>query len=229
MSRFTASGDWEVAIFRGIKGRFVSETADYESGLAAWNEEVSHVAELLYMAGNLDKVCRQVEQTGLGVPLKTNERVLLVLRGSGIVELRASGGNQEDSRGVGYRVTNGVSYRAGAHDGRPVFRPEVQRIIDSDGTACITTHRVLYSSPNRNRAWEYSKTVDVFHSDTVTQDWRASYLDVSNRKKASGIIYRSGFAQSVRDRLVLGLAVAAGTLEDMVLALKEEMAELERL
>jgi hypothetical protein len=33
----------------------------------------------------------------------------------------------------------------------------------------------------------------------------------------------------VRDRLVLGLAVADGTLEDMVLALKEEMAELERL
>jgi hypothetical protein len=181
------------------------------------------------MARNLDRVWQQVEQAEPGVQLKVNEHVLLVLRGSGIVELRASGGaNRGGSRGVGYRVTRGVSYRAGAHEGTYVSRPEVQRIIDFDGTAIITTHRVVYTSPNRNRAWEYAKTVDVFHSDTVAQDWRASYITVSNRKKTSGFIYRRGFARSVRDRLVLALAIADGTLEDMIVALKAEKAELER-
>ena len=41
-------------------------------------------------------------------------------------------------------------------------------------------------------------------------------------------MYRSGFAGSVRDRLILALAVADGTIEDMVLALKAERSELDR-
>jgi hypothetical protein len=40
---------------------------------------------------------------------------------------------------------------------------------------------------------------------------------------------RSGFARSVRDRLVLALAIADNTLDEMVSALEAERAELERL
>lgn len=180
------------------------------------------------MAGNLKKVCQQVELGGLSVQLKANEHPLLVLRGSGIVELGASGvANRAGSRGVGYPVTEGVSYRAGEYDGTHLPGPEGRRVIDSDGTALITTHRVLYTSPNRNRTWEFAKTVAVFHSDTVPHSWGASYIEVSNRKRISGFIYRSSFAGSVRDRLVLALAIADGTLEEMVLALKAEKADLE--
>jgi hypothetical protein len=230
VSRFPTRGaTWRSAIYRGIKGRYVSETADFDRDLAAWNDEKNHVDELLYMARNLDRVWQQVEQAEPSVQLKANEHVLLVLRGSGLVELKAAGGaGQGGSRGLGYRVTKAVSYRAGAHDDTYVSGPETQRIVDSGGTAVITTHRVLYTSPNRNRAWEYAKIVDVFHSDTVAQAWGASYIGVSNRKATSGFIYRSTFSRSVRDRLVLALAIADDTLEEMVLALKAEKAELER-
>lgn len=217
-------------IFRGIKGRYVSETADFDRDHAAWNEEKNHIEELLYMANNLDRLCRPVEQEELGVKPRPDECVLMVLRGSGIVELRATGGaDQGDSRGVGYRVTLGVSYRSGVHNGNFVSRPEVQRIVHSGGTALITTDRVVYTSPDRRRGWEYAKTVDVFNSDSVAQGWGASYLGVSNRQKTSGFTYRSGFARSVRDRLVLALAMADGTLDEMVSALEAERAELDRL
>jgi len=215
-------------IFRGIKGRYISDTADFDRDLAAWREEKDHVDELLYMARNLDKLSPRVEPGELGVELKGTEQVLMVLHGSGIVELKATG-DAGGPRGVGYRVTLGVSYRAGAHDDTYVSRSEVQRIIDAGGTAIITTHRVVYKSPKRNRTWEYAKAVDVFHSDTVAQGWGVSYIEVSNRKNTSGFIYRAGFARTVRDRLVVALAVADGAIEDMVAALEREKAELERI
>lgn len=221
---------WRFSIFRGFKGRYVAETADFDRDRAVWNEEKRHVDELLYMARNLDKLSQQVDQTGLALELKGDEQVITVLRGSGIVELKATGVPDEGgSRGVGFRVTRGISYRAGAHNGTYVSRREVQRIIDPNGTASITTHRVVYSSPRRSRTWEYAKTLDVFHSDNVAPGWGASYIGVSNRKRTSGFIYRSGFARSVRDRLVLALAIADGTLEEMVTALETEKAQLERL
>jgi len=206
----------------------VSETADFDRDLDAWHEEKRHVDELLHMARNLDKLTPRVEPGELSVELKGVEQLLVVLHGSGIVELKATG-DRGGPRGVGYRVTKGVSYRAGAHDDTYVSRPEVQRITHSGGKAIITTHRVVYMFPNRNRTWEYAKAVDVFHSDTVSQGWGASYIEVSNRKNSSGFIYRSGFARTVRDRLVIALAVADGTLEDMITALETERAELERI
>jgi hypothetical protein len=207
----------------------VSETADDDRGLAGWREENGHVDELLYMARNLDMVYKQFEHMALDLQLKANEHPLLVLQGSGVVELRASGvATQSGSRVIDYRATDAAFYPARTHHGRFVSEPGVQRIINSDGTAIITTDRVLYTSPTWNRVWEYAQTVEVFHSDAVGQGWGASYIGVSNRKKTSGFLYRSGFARSVRDRLALALAVADGTLEDLVLALKAEKAELDR-
>lgn len=183
------------------------------------------------MARNLDKVYRQIETAALGVRLKADEHPILVLQGSGVVELRANGvADRRGARGIGSRPGNGAPSRVDPHHGTVVSEPGVPRLIDSEGTTIITTHRVLYTSPNWNRAWEYAKTVEVFHSDAVAaaRGWGASYIEVSNRKKTSGFTYRSGFARSVRDRLMLAVAAAAGTLEDMVLALKAEKAELER-
>lgn len=219
---------WRRLIFKG-KGRYISKTVDHDRDLDPWHQEKGHVDELLYMAGNLDRVYQQVEHMALGVQLMANEHPLLVLQASGVVELRANGrATQSGFRRIDYRATNSASYPARTHHDTFVTEPVVQRIIESDGTAIITTHRVLYTSPNWTRVWEYAKTVEVFHCDTAAQGWDASYIGVSNRKKISGFMYRSGFARSVRDRLVLALAAADGTLEDMVLALKAERAELDR-
>ena len=207
----------------------MSETADQDRGLAIWSNEKGHVDELLYMARNLEKVYQQVENISVGSRLKADEHPLLVLPGSGVVELRAGGGVARDGRRVmDYRASKGSSYPDRFHHDSFVSEPGAQRVIESDGTIIVTTHRVLFNSPTWNRVWEYAQTVEVFHADSVGQGWGASFIGVTNRKKMSGFMYRSGFARSVRDRLVLALAVADGTLEDMVLALKAEKAELER-
>jgi hypothetical protein len=207
----------------------VSETTEHDRGLAVWPEDQGHVDELLYMARHLEKLYQQVELLGVGVDLKAEERPLLLFQGSGVVELRAGArtGNI-GSRVMSYRVPNGSSYPDRTRHDLFVTEPGMQKVIESDGTAVITTQRVMYCSPNWNRSWEYSKAAEIFHSDYVGQGWAASYVGVSNRARTSGFMYRSGFARSVRDRLVLALAVADGTLEDMVLALKAERSEPDR-
>ncbi|HWL50526.1 MAG TPA: hypothetical protein VNT92_11660 [Acidimicrobiia bacterium] len=207
----------------------MSETADQDRGLAIWSNEKGHVDELLYMARNLEKVYQHVENIAVGGRIKADEHPLLILSGSRVVELRAGGGvGRDDRRVIDYRTSNGSSYPDRFHHDSFVSEPGAQRVIEPDGTITITTHRILFSSPTWNRVWEYAQTDEVFHADSVGQGWGASFVSVANRKKTSGFMYRSGFARSVRDRLVLALAVADGTLEDMVLALKAEKAELDR-
>jgi hypothetical protein len=222
-------GTWRCEIFRG-KGRYVSDTVDHERVLAASSTEQTHIDELLYMARHLDKMYRQVENLAVGVDLKTDEHPLLVLQGSGVVELRAGGrATRSASRVMSYQAPNGLPYPARTHHDTFVSEPGMQKVIEFNGTTIITIQRVLYISPTWNRSWEYAKTTEIFHSDSVGQGWGASYIGVSNRARTSGFMYRNGFAGSVRDRLVLALAVADGTIEDMVLALKAERSGLERI
>jgi len=199
--------------------------AEHDRDLGVWPENQGHVDELLYMARHLDKLYKQVELLGVGVDLKRDEHPLLCLQGSGVVELRA--GAKTGSRVMSYRVSNGSAYPDRTRHDLFVTEPGMQKVIESDGTTVITTQRVLYCSPTWNRSWEYSKAAEIFHSDSVSQGWGASFVGVSNRARISGFTYRSGFARSVRDRLVLALAVADGTLEDMVLALKAVRSDLD--
>lgn len=207
-------------------GRHEAEKADHDRALAAWNEEKNHVEELLFLARNVDKVHQQVEPRVLGVPFKPDENPLLVIRGCGIVEMavpRVAVG--PESKGDPLRR---ASSRLGSEQVE-TLAPDTHRVIDSDGAVAITTHRVHYRSPDRTRVWEFAKTVDVFHADSVARGWAASFLEVSNRKGVSGFMYRLGFARSVRDRLMLALAIADDDLDDFVSGLKQERAELERI
>ncbi len=204
----------------------MSETATRV--FAPSSTEDARIDELLYLARHVERIYQQVEDMAFDVDLKTDEHPLLMLQGSGVVELRAGARTAKiDSRVMSYRP-NGSSYPDRTHHDMFVAEPGLQKVIESDGTTVITTQRVLYCSPNWNRSWEYSKAAVIFHSDSVGQGWGASYVGVSNRARISGFTYRSRFARSVRDRLVLALAVADGTLEDMVLALKAERSELDR-
>jgi hypothetical protein len=181
------------------------------------------------MARDLDSLYRQVEPMAIDIKLRADEHPLLVLRGSGVVELRAGRGTApRNTRVSPYQDSNGSPYPARIHHGTFVTEPGAQRVIASDGTAIITNQRVLYTSPAWHRVWEYAKTGEAFHFDSVATGWAASYIRVANRTRTSGFLYRIGFARSVRDRLMLAMAVADGSLEDLVLALKAERAELDR-
>ena len=195
---------------------------------ALWPKTRARIDELLYLARHLDRIYQQVDSLGVGVDLKTDEHPLSDpprFRGGRAQSWR---GRQNRLSGHELSISHGSAYPDRTHHDLLPLEPGIQKVIESDGTTVITTQRVLYCSPNWNRSWEYSKAAGIFHSDSVSQGWGASYVGVSNRARISGFTYRSGFARSVRDRLVLALAVADGTLEDMVLALKAERSELDR-
>jgi hypothetical protein len=205
----------------------VSETT--ERARAASSTELAHIDELLYMARHLDRIYQQVEDVAFDVELKADEHPLLFLQSSGVVELRAGGrSSKTGSQVMTLRGANKSSYPDRTHHDLFVSEPNMRKIIETDGATLITTRRVLYFTPNWSRSWEYAKATEILHSDSVAEGWRASYISVSNRARTSGFIYRTAFAPTVRDRLVLALAVADGTVEDMVLALKAERSELER-
>lgn len=228
MASLVAAATWRAAISGRFKGRYISDT-DLERGRATWSAELNRLDELLYMARNLETVYHQAEQSPVDVSLKSGEHVILVLRGSGVVELTGIRDSaQKGSEGDGPRLTTIVSPHPGTHQETFVSGPEGQRIIDSHGTSVITTHRVLYGSPTRKRAWEYRQTSQVVHSNSVAEGWAATYLTVSNRKRTSGVIYRTGFARSVRDRLLIAMAVADGTLQDLIESLEADRLLLER-
>ncbi len=213
----------------------MSEKTDRDRVLVASSSEMAHIDERLYMARHLDRIYQQVEDYQLfgdmafNVDLKADEHPLLFLQGSGVIEIRAGGKTAgPGSQVLNLRGANTSSYPDRTHHDLFVSEPNMRKIIQSDGATFITTRRVVYSAPNWSRSWEYAKATEIFHSDSVGEGWQASYIGVSNRARISGFIYRSGFAGTVRDRLVLALAVADGTIEDMILALKAERSELER-
>ena len=212
------------------RGYRVSETTELDRVPVAASAEMAHIDELLYMARHLDTIYQQVENVAFDVDLKADERPLLFVQGSGVVELRAGGKPAtERAQVLNLRGANATSYPDRTHHDFFISEPPSRKVIESNGATFITSRRVLYVSPNWSRSWEYAKATEIFHSDSVGEGWRATYIGVSNRARTSGFIYRSGFAQTVRDRLVLALAVADGTIEDMVLGLKAERSELERL
>lgn len=209
--------------------RYKSELASYETALADWESEHDHVEDLLYLATHVDEVYEAAAEAGFSVRLGKDEHVVFAALGGGLVEPRSSGGSyQGGSQGASFRVMKGVSYRVGAHKGTYVPGPEVQKIIDSGGNIYITTQKVVYTSPNRNRDWAYAKTVDMFHSDAVVPGIAATYIGVSNRQKTSGFVYPVENARQIRDRLVLALAIFDGTVEELAVGLKSQKADLDR-
>ena len=231
-TRFVAlvNGGADVGVFKNLtkKTKDARALKDYESALAAWEEQHEHVSELLEMATNLEETYRQAEQAGFTVRLKPDEHILIgLVGGSGLIEPRSSGGRyQGGSRGVSVRVAKGVRFRVGAHRGTYVPGPDVQKAIDTGGDAYVTTQRVLYTSPERNREWLYKSTVDVFHSDEWVPGFGVTYLSVTNRQKTSGFAYPMDWARTVRDRVLLGMAVFDGTVDDLTGGLQEQHREL---
>jgi hypothetical protein len=96
-------------------------------------------------------------------------------------------------------------------------------LIDT-GTMVITDQRVVFLGSKYTREWAYSKMLGVQHDDALG----ATYMQVSNRQKASGIAHGAGAADDMKFRLGLALAVFADERDDFVADLEEQVAALRR-
>lgn len=121
------------------------------------------------------------------------------------------------SRGVSLRIAKGVTYRVGAskrtyQQGAEVFQPTDQ------GTFVITDRRCLFVGSKRTTEWAFSKLVG-FSLEGVG----SAIFNVSNRQKASGVIYGAELENTVD--VLIAAAVARFQSEEAHATLVKELED----
>jgi hypothetical protein len=133
---------------------------------------------------------------------------------------RAPGHYQGGYQGFSFRIAKGVRYHVGGTRGTYTPGEERPTAIDN-GTASITTQRVLFQGAKQAREWAFSKLIGVQNDPKLS--WTS--IQVSNRQKTSGIIYGDDIAQVFRFRLALALAIYNDERNLLVADLERQLAE----
>lgn len=193
-----------------------------QAGFQRWEAEVTDGEEMLDAARTFDGF----DPAEVDSPLtaKKGERLFLVGEGAGLVEPRRLPGQWVGGhRGVSVRVAKGLYARAGGSRGTYQQGDEQQKLVDT-GTMVITNQRVVFLGAKYTREWAFSKLLGVQHDDALG----ATYMQVSNREKVSGIAHGSAVADDMKFRLGLALAIFAGERDDFVADLEQQVADLKR-
>src|SRR5947207_4554976 len=205
----------------GKKHRAAQQAAQ---AAAAAQHAAAHVALLeqcLEQARTFDGVTGTDAEAASLLPLKKNERLVLVGQGAVLVEPRRAAGHWEGrSQGVSVPVPGlrGVRYRVGATHGTYVQGEEAPTPIDT-GTFTLTTTRAVFVGPKQTREWDWSKLLGITHA--ADAPWTA--IAVSNRQKTSGVLYDAANEDVVRFNIDLAVALYRGERAALVSQLEAEL------
>lgn len=180
-------------------------------------------------AHNFSKLEHQVDKPQ-GVTLKKDETIYLLIEGVGLVEPRRGpskwvGGSQ----GVSFRVAKGVSYRVGGSRGHLVQGEEKPTLIDT-GLGVITNQRILFIGQKRSTEWSFAKLLGFSLDDD-----QMAIFNVSNRQKASGLLYGATHDELVDAAISAAVAKYTSPEEHSAVvanlseALQQESQKLQRL
>jgi len=185
---------------------------------AAWEVTDRRLATLVEQVANA--AAGSFPPIDVSLPLHRSEHALFALDGVGLIEPRRGPGHwQGGTQGVSVHVpgTRSMRYRIGATQGSLVPGDEKPTLIDT-GALTITDRRAVFVGAKQSREWDWAKVVG-FHDDEVHR-WTG--IAVSNRQKISGVSYPADQAAGVRIALELGVALANGTVAELVSALQAE-------
>ncbi|MFB9361901.1 hypothetical protein [Actinoplanes nipponensis] len=93
--------------------------------------------------------------------------------------------------------------------------------VGAGGTAVVTSRRLLFLGPQRNREWAYQHLTGMVHDAVVPM----TLLEVGNRKSVSGLLVHVSAAAAFRFQVQLALAEAAGMRDALVARLDLLLAE----
>lgn len=158
--------------------------------------------------------------------LKKGERLFAVVHPVALVEPRVAAGHWEGrSQAVSFKIpgTRSARYRVGGSRGHYVKGEATPTPIDT-GTCAVTGQRLVFVGPKYTREWLWAKTIAVDHRD----DAGLTVIGVSNRQKASGIMYGDDVATEIRFRIDLAVAAANGTADDLADELAADLAHLDQ-
>jgi hypothetical protein len=198
-------------------------SAQYDEVLQAWQEDMSRAEGYCELARDFGGASpADAAQAQVPLVAKKGELVFLHMPGAGLIEPRRLPGQWVGGySGFSFRVMKGVSYRVGGTRGTYAQGAETQQMIDQ-GDAIVTNQRVVFLGSKQTREWAYSKLMGIQHDDKLG----ATYLQVSNRQKVSGIGYGPQVAQDVQFRLSLALAHFNGDVQPLVESLERTVREL---
>lgn len=189
---------------------------------ADWQAQVAMVTDYIEIAREF----RGLPPSEVDSPLvpKKDETVYAIVESAGLVEPRRLPGQWQGShRGASIRIAKGVYWRTGGSRGTYRVGEERQTVIDN-GTAVITSQRVVFLGAKQTREWAYSRLLGIQHDDEVG----ATYIQVSNRQKVSGIAYGPSAGGEVQFRLDLALAAFNGTRQEFVNEFESSLQDIKR-
>jgi len=170
---------------------------EFDEAYAAWYAERSELASMQAAVEGFGG-----QPTSYSVVLKREERLLYELPHVSLVEVQRDPGHYTSGySGFSFRVAKGIRYNIGGSRGTYVPGTEQHKITD-EGTAAITTQRVIFQGSKNSREWAYSKLLGIQHDDTRP----FTLMHVSNRQKVSGLVYPATEASTFRFYVALAIA-----------------------
>lgn len=194
--------------------------AKYQEDLVSWQAHLAKAEEYLEAARGFEGV--PASEADVALVAKKGELVFLHMPGAGLIEPRRLPGQWKGSHsGFNVRIAKGVSYRVGGSRGTYQQGAESQQLVD-EGDVIVSNMRVVFLGSKKTREWAYSRLLGIQHDDEVG----ATYMQVSNRQKVSGIGYGLAVAADVQFRLGLALAHFGGSVDEFTSGLSADVAKL---
>jgi hypothetical protein len=201
------------------KHRAKKARQEYEAALAAWQSDHQELAGLIALARGTAAIPSSL------LVLERGETVVGTVSGTGLIEIRRSGGHyQGGSTGLSIPVGKvggrSVRYRVGATRGHYVQGAPHAESVDH-GTMSITSQRLVFTGNAKSIECLYAKLVSVQRAPGEL------HVAVSNRQKPTVLHYGSSLDDWVAIRVELALALFHGEADGLARQLENELASLD--
>jgi hypothetical protein len=196
---------------------------EWQRAEQAWEVEGAELQSFLDLARTFNGLIR-TDDPRIALELHADECVYWVGQGASLIEPRRLPGQwQGGYSGFSFRIAKGVRWHVGGTRGHTVPGAEVPTPIDT-GSVTITDRRVVFQGTKHVREWDYERLLGYQHDPTLP--WTA--IQVSNRKKVSGVLYDREHAEEFHFRLALGLAHFHHDVDGLVQHVQAEIADHDR-
>jgi hypothetical protein len=169
----------------------------FESAQAAhaeWQARVAKVMDYIEIAREFNGLPPGEVDSPL-VP-KKDETIYAIVERAGLVEPRRLPGQWQGAhRGASIRIAKGVYWRTGGSRGTYKQGEERQTLIDN-GTAVITSQRVVFLGAKHTREWAYS---NCSASSTTMKSVPPTYKSRTGRRSAASPTEQARAAMSSSD------------------------------
>jgi hypothetical protein len=189
--------------------------------LAELGQRREHIASLLEWSREFDGVT-DVD----GLVLKPGERAFKIVQGASLVEDRARAAHWE-GRSAGVSIPIGhigrspIRWRVGKSSGHIVAATPVATAIDT-GNLYVTDRRIVFAGSRQTRECLFDKLLSF-----QFEDGGGVVLSVSNRQKATTILWGPDAKDEVHAAILLALAHYRQDVPTLLTQLQEQLDEVD--